>query len=122
MPRSDAPEPDAPAAIGPQAYVRWRATPLGAITEAMEQRLILDLMSDVAGARVLDAGCGDGALACAVASRGAVVSGVDPDPAMLAAARARAAAAWDGWLGRHTTFGAAFIALAAVAPGDRHDA
>ena len=37
-----------------------------------------------------DAGCGDGALVCAAASRGAAVTGVDSDPAMLAAARARA--------------------------------
>lgn len=80
----------APTAIGPKVYESWRATSLGAVTEALEQRLILDLMGDVTGAHVLDAGCGDGALICAVASRGAVATGVDPDPAMLAAARARA--------------------------------
>jgi len=81
---------DAPTAIGPEAYASWRATPLGAITERIEQRLILDLMSDLAGRRVLDAGCGDGVLICAAASRGAVATGIDPDPAMLAAARSRA--------------------------------
>ena len=79
----------APTAIGPKVYETWRATSLGAVTEALEQRLILDLMGDLAGAHVLEAGCGDGALICAVASRGAVATGVDPDPAMLAAARAR---------------------------------
>jgi predicted RNA methylase len=82
--------PDAPTAIGPGAYTSWRATSLGAITEALELRLILDLMGELQGARVLEAGCGDGTLVCAAASRGAEVTGVDPDPAMLAAARSRA--------------------------------
>lgn len=82
-----------PTTIGPEAYVSWRATPLGVITEAIEQRLILDLMGDPVGARVLDAGCGDGALVCAAASRGAEATGLDPDLAMLAAARSHAAKA-----------------------------
>jgi len=79
--------------IGPQAYDSWRATQLGATTEAIEQRLILAMMGELSGARVLDAGCGDGALACAAALRGADVTGVDPDPAILAAAASRAARA-----------------------------
>src|SRR5262249_33565215 len=78
-----------PPGLWPQAHALWRATSLGVVTEAIEQRLILDLMGDLAGRRVLDAGCGDGALICAAASRGAVATGVDPDPAMLAAARSR---------------------------------
>jgi len=82
---------DAPTAIGPVAYAFWRATSLGEITERIEQRLVLDLMGELAGRRVLDAGCGDGALVCAAASRGAAATGTDPDPAMLAAARSRAA-------------------------------
>lgn len=81
----------APPAIGPEAYAGWRATSLGAITESIEQRVLLELTGDLAGKRVLDAGCGDGALVCALAARGAEAIGVDPDPAMLAAARARAA-------------------------------
>jgi ubiquinone/menaquinone biosynthesis C-methylase UbiE len=80
----------APTTIGPKNYESWRATSLGAVTEAIEQRLILDLMGDLAGVHVLDLGCGDGALVCAAASRGAEATGVDPDPAMLAAARTRA--------------------------------
>ena len=60
------------------------------MTEAIEQRVILDLMGNLEGFYILDVGCGDGALTCAIASRGAVATGVDPDPAMLAAARARA--------------------------------
>lgn len=80
----------APTAIGPEAYESWRKTPLGTATEAIEQRLILELMGDLKDARVLDAGCGDGVLTCAMASRGARAIGIDPDPAMLNAARARA--------------------------------
>jgi hypothetical protein len=34
----------APTAIGPEAYKSWRATSLGAVTEAIEQRLILVLL------------------------------------------------------------------------------
>ncbi len=79
----------APTAIGPAAYESWRARSLGAVTEAIEQRLILELMGDLEEARVLDVGCGDGVLICAAASRGARVTGIDPDPAMLDAARAR---------------------------------
>jgi 2-polyprenyl-3-methyl-5-hydroxy-6-metoxy-1,4-benzoquinol methylase len=82
---------DAPTSIGPEAYAGWRATSLGAITEAIEQRVLLELMGDVAGLSFLDAGCGDGALVCAAATQGATATGVDPDPAMLAAARVRAA-------------------------------
>jgi ubiquinone biosynthesis O-methyltransferase len=88
MTRSDATVP-----IGPGAYASWRATPLGSITEAIEQRLMLELAGELQGRRVVDVGCGDGALACVMASRGADVTGIDPDPAMLAAARSHAAAA-----------------------------
>ncbi len=76
--------------IGPAAYATWRATSLGAITERLEHRLILEMAGGVAGQRVLDVGCGDGALACTLARRGAEVVGVDPDPVMLEAARRRA--------------------------------
>jgi SAM-dependent methyltransferase len=84
---------EAPVTLGPESYVSWRATPLGRITEGIEEQLILDLMGELAGCRVLDAGCGDGALARLAASRGAEVTGIDSDPAMLAAARRRAAKA-----------------------------
>lgn len=45
------------------------------------------------GARVLDLGCGEGRHSLAAAALGASVTGVDRDPAKLAAARQRAAAA-----------------------------
>lgn len=79
-----------PVHIGPAAYAAWRATSLGTITERLEHRLILEMAGGVAGQRVLDVGCGDGALACTLARHGAEVVGVDADPAMLEAARRRA--------------------------------
>lgn len=110
----------APTAISPEAYKSWRTTSLGAVTEAIEQSLILELMGDLRGARVLDVGCGDGVLACAAASRGAVVIGIDPDPAMLDAARARAERAaveadfTDGRIERLPFADASFDMVAAV--------
>jgi SAM-dependent methyltransferase len=83
--------PEAPLSIGPQAYVGWRATSIGATTEAIELRLLLGMIDAKPGIRFLDAGCGDGALTCVVATQGADAVGVDPDPAMLTRARARAA-------------------------------
>ncbi len=50
---------------------------------------ILDLAGDVAGRRVLDAGCGAGPLAEALRERGALVTGIDSSAEMLALARGR---------------------------------
>ncbi|MEV6977642.1 methyltransferase domain-containing protein [Kitasatospora sp. NPDC093806] len=47
------------------------------------------LAGEVAGRRILDAGCGSGALAAALGERGAVVTGVDASAGMLALARRR---------------------------------
>jgi SAM-dependent methyltransferase len=46
------------------------------------------LLGDVAGRRVLDAGCGTGYLSRQLAARGAVVTGVDVSTRMIALARA----------------------------------
>lgn len=74
----------------PDAYRHWRASRLGRITDALEEALLFEQIAPSAGLRILDAGCGDGALATALGRRGANVTGVDADPHMLAAARERA--------------------------------
>jgi SAM-dependent methyltransferase len=50
---------------------------------------ILALAGDVAGHRILDAGCGSGPLSAALRDRGAVVTGIDASHGMLTLARQR---------------------------------
>lgn len=50
---------------------------------------VLDLLAVAAGERVLDLGCGDGALTEKIAAGGAVVVGIDSSPDMVEAARRR---------------------------------
>lgn len=54
-----------------------------------ERPAMLALAGDVTGRRVLDAGCGSGALSAALRDRGAVVTGIDASAGMLALARRR---------------------------------
>ena len=49
----------------------------------------LDLLDPRAGERVLDVGCGEGALTRKIMERGATVLGIDNSPEMVAAARAQ---------------------------------
>ncbi|MGW6443390.1 class I SAM-dependent methyltransferase [Lentzea sp. NPDC055074] len=60
-----------------------------------ERPATLALAGDVAGRRILDAGCGAGPLFAALRDRGAVVSGVDVSAGMLAQARLRLGAGAD---------------------------
>jgi SAM-dependent methyltransferase len=53
--------------------------------------LALDALGDVRGRRVLDVGCGAGPLAIALAERGALVTGIDVAPGMIAKAEGLAA-------------------------------
>lgn len=78
-----------PPAIGPARYAAWRASPLGAATEAIEREALFALAGEVTGKRALDIGCGDGALAAILRERGADVAGIDADPLMIEAARRR---------------------------------
>ncbi|WP_406831727.1 class I SAM-dependent methyltransferase [Pedococcus sp. KACC 23699] len=59
-------------------FNRWYARPA-----------VLDLLGDVAGRRILDAGCGSGPLLKDLSERGATVSGFDASQAMIGLARAR---------------------------------
>ncbi|MEU6323443.1 class I SAM-dependent methyltransferase [Streptomyces sp. NPDC047009] len=54
-----------------------------------ERPAMLALAGDVAGRRILDAGCGSGPLFAALRDRGAVVTGIDASAGMLALARRR---------------------------------
>ncbi|MFC0542147.1 class I SAM-dependent methyltransferase [Kutzneria chonburiensis] len=54
-----------------------------------ERPAMLTLAGDVAGRRILDAGCGAGPLFAALRDGGAVVSGIDASAGMLAQARKR---------------------------------
>ncbi len=49
---------------------------------------VIDLLDPKAGERVLDLGCGAGQLTAKIAERGAVVTGIDSSPDMIAQARA----------------------------------
>lgn len=78
--------------LGPERYARWRATDVGELTERLERTLLLELVGEVAGKRVLDVGCGDGDLLIHLWSRGAIVTGIDASTAMATAAHVRAKA------------------------------
>jgi magnesium-protoporphyrin O-methyltransferase len=59
--------------------------------ERMRATLLTWLPADLSGARLLDAGCGTGALAVEAARRGAAVLAVDLSPTLIELARKRAA-------------------------------
>ena len=50
---------------------------------------VFELLAPQSGESILDLGCGDGALTEQLAATGAIVTGVDASPTMVAAARAR---------------------------------
>ncbi|MDI2127193.1 class I SAM-dependent methyltransferase [Yinghuangia seranimata] len=93
---SDAPENSAefaePAQINDydgfaEAYAEENENSL--VNAYYERPAMLALAGDVAGRRVLDAGCGSGPLSAALIDRGAVVTGVDASAGMLALAKRR---------------------------------
>lgn len=59
------------------------------INNYYERPAMLALAGDVTGRRILDAGCGAGALSAALRAKGAVVAGFDSSPAMIRLARQR---------------------------------
>ncbi|MFE6065387.1 class I SAM-dependent methyltransferase [Streptomyces sp. NPDC056525] len=70
-----------------KAYAAANETNL--VNAYYERPAMLALAGDVAGRRILDAGCGSGALFAALRERGAVVSGFDTSAGMLELARRR---------------------------------
>jgi ubiquinone/menaquinone biosynthesis C-methylase UbiE len=93
MTTTDAATPFDPEAVRAFEHARWeRAAPVfaAAFATATGQfvEALLDAASVGAGTRVLDVACGSGVAAAEAAARGAVATGVDFSPAMLAEARA----------------------------------
>ena len=64
--------------------------------DAMRAHLLTWLPTDLTGTRVLDAGCGTGALSLEVARRGAEVVAIDVSPTLIALARERSARSTSG--------------------------
>jgi SAM-dependent methyltransferase len=71
----------------------WFATPLGNAMETAEARAVVAMTDPRPGEHPLDAGCGTGRYTRRMAAHGAIVTGVDSDPEMLAAAQLKTPAA-----------------------------
>ncbi len=75
-------------AVDAAAYEAWYHTPRGEWIAGCELRLMLRLLQPAPGASLLDVGAGTGHFSRRFAAAGLVVTGVEPDAAMLARARA----------------------------------
>jgi SAM-dependent methyltransferase len=73
----------------PAEYEAWYHTPRGAWIGNAEFSLMQSLLCPVAGARLLDVGCGTGWFSRRFAEHGLQVTGIDPDPKALAYARSQ---------------------------------
>ena len=74
-----------------EQFTRW-AKPFSELpihSEANGMARMLAAASVTPGMKVLDVACGPGIVACAVALQGALVTGIDLTPAMIAQARER---------------------------------
>lgn len=72
---------------------------------------VIELLAPRPGERILDLGCGDGELSALVARKGAVVAGIDTDPAAVHLARGRGIDAVVGdarYIDRPATYDAVF--------------
>jgi SAM-dependent methyltransferase len=85
--------------VTPDQYDAWYHTDRGRWIGEVELRLILNLLAPEPRARVLDIGCGTGYFTRRFAALGYDMTGLDPDPAMLAYARAHRGGSEDYLLG-----------------------
>lgn len=76
-------------AAAAERYDAWFGSPWGRYAWRVESAAVLDAFGAVTGRRVVDVGCGTGRLLAQLTAAGAVVVGVDSDPAMLAVAATR---------------------------------
>lgn len=83
----------------PEQYDAWYYDVRGRWIGETEFRLICALLDPEPGARILDIGCGTGYFTRRFAGMGYHVIGIDPDPLMVAYARAHRAASEDYLLG-----------------------
>lgn len=72
-----------------ERYDAWFDTPWGRYAWALESALVSERLGDLSGRLLLDVGCGTGQSGAVARGLGARVVGLDPDRAMLAAARGR---------------------------------
>ena len=70
-----------------RAYDAWYELPLGSAAHRIETQMITQAAGPRAGERALDVGCGTGIYTRWLTDLGLVVTGIDRDPVMLAAAR-----------------------------------
>jgi SAM-dependent methyltransferase len=79
--------------VDPAAYNAWYHTPRGAWIGGTEFSLLMSLLRPVAGATLLDVGCGTGYFSRRFTAEGLRVTGIDPDRAAIGVARGQPAAA-----------------------------
>lgn len=70
-------------------YTQFRDTGLPGLVRRREQASVLGLLEAGSGERILDLGCGDGAIAALEAARGALVVAMDLVPSMANTAKRR---------------------------------
>ena len=68
---------------------RW-STPVGRYLDETQKSIVVDLVGDISGKKVLDVATGTGRFALEMAALGATVYAVDTSPAMLSALMAKA--------------------------------
>jgi len=95
--------------IVPADYAHWRASPIGALTERLEQKVVFELSGDLHGRRGLDLGCGDGTYSILACQRGARSSVYYPPVRPVA----QALGVHDRILSCLGQFGASFLAVRA---------